>query len=65
MGYHANELVEAQRSASKNLNNKMIPRMEEMIGMGATLEKGKKLDPGIKLVEEVPHIIEEIVSEEE
>jgi len=64
MGYHAEELVKAQRSASKNLNNKMIPGMEEMIGMGATLEKGKKLDPGIKLVEEVPHIVEEIVTEE-
>ena len=65
MTYHAKELVKHQRSASKNLTNKMIPGLEKMIGMGATLEKGKKLDPGIKLVEEVPHQIDESDSEEE
>ena len=65
MTYHAEELVKHQRSASKNLTNKMIPGLEEMIGMGATLEKGKKLNPGIKLVEEVPHQIDESDSEEE
>ena len=65
MTYHIGELVKYQRSGAKNLTNKMIPGLEKMIGMGATLEKGKKLDPGITLVEEVPHQIDESESEEE
>ena len=58
IGYHAGKLVDAQRSAGKNLHNHMIPGLQKMEGMGASLPKGKELDPGIKLVEETPYEVE-------
>lgn len=64
IGYHGEKLVDFQRKAAKNFENQLKPKLEKIEQLGASLEKGKKIDPGIKMIEELPYNLEESNEEE-
>ena len=58
IGYHGERLVKFQRDAAKNFENKLKPKLEKIEELGVKLDKGKQIDPGIKMIEELPYAIE-------
>ena len=65
IGYHGEKLVKFQRDAAKNFENKLKPKLEKIEELGAKLDKGKQIDPGIKMIEELPYAIEDEDNKEE
>ena len=65
IGYHGEKLVKFQRDAAKNFENKLKPKLEKIEELGVKLDKGKQIDPGIKMIEELPYAIEDEDNKEE
>lgn len=63
IGYHGEKLVEFQKAAAKSLLNQLIPKLESLQEMGASMEKGRQIDPGIKMIDDAPYTIDENNSE--
>ena len=65
IGYHGEKLVEFQKAAAKSLLNQLIPKLESLEEMGASMDKGRKIDPGIKMIDDAPYTIDEDKIEED
>jgi len=51
---HTERLFKSFNSAAKTLEVKVKPKLEKLSDMGVELEKGKDVDPGIKMIEDGP-----------
>ena len=54
IGMHTERLFKSFNSAAKTLEVKVKPKLEKLSDMGVELEKGKDVDPGIKMIEDGP-----------
>ena len=54
IGMHTQRLFESFNKGAKTLEVKVKPKLEKLSDMGIELEKGKEVDPGIKMIEDGP-----------
>ena len=51
---HTERLFKSFNKGAKTLEVKVKPKLEKLSDMGIDLEKGKEVDPGIKMIEDGP-----------
>jgi DNA recombination protein RmuC len=54
IGMHTERLFKSFNKGAKTLEVKVKPKLEKLSDMGIELEKGKEVDPGIKMIEDGP-----------
>ena len=72
IGYHANKLFKSFNAATGTYETKVLKKIDQISGMGAELEKGKKIEP-VEMLEDGPRdvnietdeLLEEISEEKE
>ena len=60
-----NVMIQAARKAAKSLLNQLIPKLESLEEMGASMDIGRQIDPGIKMIDDAPYTLDVDIIEEE